>query len=165
MKYATIDPSGLVLGVFTPQPGFTIEESFTPEEVALYELVPDEVEPGWFKESGGTIVAPIDLTPVNVSDINEPVYDNVASLTLNSEYSCTNCTLSYVWRNPGGLLISDATTSSLIFNSVTAEMSGTYSCSISASRTNGQTAPAEQLFNLRVYPTLTKVGGGYEVVP
>jgi hypothetical protein len=64
MKYARII-NNVVNDTFVPQVGFTIEESFTPEVVALYELVPDDVEPEWKRHADGSFSAPTpDVIPV-----------------------------------------------------------------------------------------------------
>lgn len=34
--------------VFVPLPGFTIEESFTPEVAAMFQVVPDSVKAGYY---------------------------------------------------------------------------------------------------------------------
>jgi len=61
MKYAKII-NDEVTDTFVPQQGFTIEESFTPEVVAMYVIVPDEVEAGWKRHQDGTFSAPIPAT-------------------------------------------------------------------------------------------------------
>lgn len=63
MKYARISTENTVIEVFTPPTGFTIEECFTPEIVAQFELVPDEVEQNWIKQEDGTFVAPPEPEP------------------------------------------------------------------------------------------------------
>lgn len=45
-KYARLI-NNVVQEVFIPMAGFTIEESFTPEVVAMFQLCPDDVEAGW----------------------------------------------------------------------------------------------------------------------
>ena len=55
MKYARIIDN-TVGEVFVPLEGFTIEDSFTPQVVALFEPVSDEVEVGWIRLPNGTIV-------------------------------------------------------------------------------------------------------------
>lgn len=57
MKYARVVDS-VVQEVFTPPAGFTIEDCFTPEVVALFEPCPEEVEQNWIKEPDGTFVPP-----------------------------------------------------------------------------------------------------------
>lgn len=72
MKYARI--IGNTVGeVFVPLEGFTIEDSFTPEVVAMFEQVPDEVEVGWIKLPNGTIVKKPE--PPSVETSNLPVTD------------------------------------------------------------------------------------------
>lgn len=38
--------------VFVPLPGYTLEESFTPEVAAMFQEVPDNVKVGWIYKSG-----------------------------------------------------------------------------------------------------------------
>lgn len=57
MKYARIT-NNLVIETFTPPANVPIEECFTPEIVAQFEPVPDEVEQNWIKQEDGTFVAP-----------------------------------------------------------------------------------------------------------
>lgn len=59
MKYARLDNSNIVSEIFTPQPGFTIQESFTPEVVNMFEPVTDDVEIGWQKNSDGSFSPPL----------------------------------------------------------------------------------------------------------
>jgi hypothetical protein len=61
MKYARII-NNVVSDTFVPQTGFTIEESFTPEVVAMYEIIPEEVDAGWKRHQDGTFSAPIPTT-------------------------------------------------------------------------------------------------------
>lgn len=58
MKYAMFDLKDSVTHTFVPQQGFTIEESFTAEVVAMYVVVPEEVEAGWKRHQDGTFSAP-----------------------------------------------------------------------------------------------------------
>lgn len=57
MKYARVFDS-IVQEVFTPPPGLTIEQCFTPEVAALFETCPEEVQQNWIKEPDGSFVAP-----------------------------------------------------------------------------------------------------------
>lgn len=57
MKYARVIGT-FVQEVFTPPTGFAIEDCFTPEVVAMFESVPDEVDGGWTKHDDGTFSAP-----------------------------------------------------------------------------------------------------------
>lgn len=57
MKYARITDT-LVIETFIPPAGVPIEECFTPEIVAQFEPVPDEVGQNWVKQEDGTFVAP-----------------------------------------------------------------------------------------------------------
>lgn len=57
MKYARII-NNLVIETFIPPAGVPIEECFTPEIVAQFESVPEEVEQNWIKQGDGTFVAP-----------------------------------------------------------------------------------------------------------
>lgn len=58
MKYARII-NNLVIEIFTPPANVPIEECFTPEIVAQFEPVPQEVEQNWVKEPDGSFSAPI----------------------------------------------------------------------------------------------------------
>jgi hypothetical protein len=58
MKYAMFDSKNNVTHTFVPQEGFTIEESFTAEVVAMYSVIPEEVEAGWKRHQDGTFSAP-----------------------------------------------------------------------------------------------------------
>ena len=152
MKYAKVS-SGLVTEVFTPQPGFTIEESFTPEYAALFEACPEEVEQNWIQTSDGTFLPPLTLEPVNVSDSSLSVYVG-SSITIHCEYSCGDCEVVYQWLNPGGLVIAGATSSSLTLSNLTEKLDGTYTCNVSASNEKGQTGSASGSFKVTVYPTI-----------
>jgi hypothetical protein len=56
MKYARM--FGNVAGeIFTPPENVSITECFTPEVVALFTAVPDDVEVGWRKQPDGSFVA------------------------------------------------------------------------------------------------------------
>ena len=63
MKYARISSQNTVIEVFTPPTGVSIEECFTPEIVAQFESVPEEVKPNWIKQEDGTFVAPPEPEP------------------------------------------------------------------------------------------------------
>lgn len=152
MKYAQVS-SGLVTEVFTPQPGFTIEESFTPEVVALFQPCPEEVEANWIQTSDGTFLPPLSLEPVNVSNRTQSAYTG-SSLTLNCEYSCGDCEVVYEWLNPGGLPIPGAIGSSLTLSNLTEKFDGTYTCNVSASNDMGQTGYAFGAFTVDVYPAI-----------
>lgn len=41
-----------VVEIFIPLPGFTLEESFTPEVAALFQEVPNGVKVGWIFKNG-----------------------------------------------------------------------------------------------------------------
>jgi hypothetical protein len=58
MKYARVSADNIVIEVFTPPSGFTIEDCFTPEIAAQFEPCPEEVEANWIKEPDGTFVPP-----------------------------------------------------------------------------------------------------------
>lgn len=57
MKYARIIDT-LVIETFTPPAGVPIEECFTPEIVAQFKPVPDEVEQNWTEQEDGTFLVP-----------------------------------------------------------------------------------------------------------
>lgn len=57
MKYARII-NNIVQDTFVPQPGFTIEQSFHADVVALYVAVPDEVDFLWKRHDDGSFSAP-----------------------------------------------------------------------------------------------------------
>lgn len=56
-KFARV-VDGIVAEVFTPPTGFTIQECFTPQIVALFEPCPSEVMEMWLKKPDGTFEAP-----------------------------------------------------------------------------------------------------------
>jgi hypothetical protein len=58
MNYARLSTENTVIEVFTPPEGFTIEDCFTPQVVAMFESCPDNVEQNWIKQADGTYVAP-----------------------------------------------------------------------------------------------------------
>jgi hypothetical protein len=153
MKYAQLD-AGVVTLVFTPQEGFTLEESFTTEYASLFEPCPEEVEPGWIKTGPNTFVAPITLEPVNVSDISLPVYSG-DDITINCEYTCTDptATVTYSWTNGGGLPIVGATNSSFTFTGITEEFEGAYTCTVLADNGTESTS-LTKTFNIVVYPAI-----------
>jgi hypothetical protein len=99
------------------------------------------------------IYGPLTLTPVNVSDGNQSAYVG-DSITLNCEYSCGDCVVSYEWLNPGGLAIPGATSSSLTLSNLTEKLDGTYTCNASASNEKGQTGSASGSFTVKVYPVI-----------
>lgn len=45
--------------IFTPFGGFELADCFTPEIVALFEDVPDDVEQDWIKHADGSFTAPV----------------------------------------------------------------------------------------------------------
>jgi hypothetical protein len=57
MKYARVVET-IVVETFIPPEGFTIDQCFTPEVVALFEAVPAEVEVNWIKNPDGTFSPP-----------------------------------------------------------------------------------------------------------
>lgn len=57
MKYARVIDS-IVVETFTPPSGFTIEECFTPQVVAMFEECPEEVEQNWIKQEDGSFGPP-----------------------------------------------------------------------------------------------------------
>lgn len=61
MKYGKIIKD-FVDDTFVPQTGFTIEESFAPEVVAMYQIIPDEVKTSWKLHADGTFSAPTPTT-------------------------------------------------------------------------------------------------------
>lgn len=64
MKYARIIENS-VQEIFVPQNGFTIEESFHPDVVKLFEEISDDVQLGWIKNPDGTFSAPIVEIPAD----------------------------------------------------------------------------------------------------
>lgn len=44
--------NNIVQEIFVPLPGFTLEESFTPEVAAMFQEVPDNVKVGWIWKNG-----------------------------------------------------------------------------------------------------------------
>ena len=62
-KYAR-SVNGVVQEVFTPPNGFSINDCFTPEVVALFRSCPDEVEAGWlYDEASDTYSPPAGAAP------------------------------------------------------------------------------------------------------
>lgn len=45
--------------IFVPFGGFSLQDCFAPDVVALFEDAPDEVEQGWIKHSDGSFTAPV----------------------------------------------------------------------------------------------------------
>jgi hypothetical protein len=150
MKYAQLD-AGVVVLVFTPQAGFTIEESFTPEYAALFEPCPDEVEVGWIKNGTGTFLPPLTLTAVNVSDSFQFV-EYGATVVFNCEYSCDDvtATVTYQWSDPDGSPITGATSSSYTIPNALTLSQGLYTCAVSASNPDGQIGSVDGSFELIV---------------
>jgi hypothetical protein len=62
MKYARIVDS-IVQEVFTPPPGFALEECFTAELVTQFIPCSEEVQGGWILQQNGAFVAPPDPIP------------------------------------------------------------------------------------------------------
>jgi hypothetical protein len=74
MNYARINTQSelhTVIETFVPPSGFTINDCFTPEIVAQFEQVPDEVAQGWIKQEDGTFIAPPPLPEPPVPE--EPI--------------------------------------------------------------------------------------------
>lgn len=44
--------NGVIQEIFVPLSGFTLEESFTPEVAAMFQIVPDNVKAGWVWKNG-----------------------------------------------------------------------------------------------------------------
>jgi hypothetical protein len=153
MKYAQVK-SGVVSEVFTPLPGFTIEESFVPEIAAQFEPCPEEVQAGWTKTAGGEFLPPVPFIPVNVSPSAISAYAG-DSVILNCEYSYGDCQISYQWFNPGNLPIEGANQSHLTLNNLVEKLDGTYSCNVFASNGEGQVASTVGSFRVAVYPPVT----------
>lgn len=65
MKYARVI-NGYVEETFTPMDGHTIEESFTPEVVNMFEQCPENVCAGWTKNQDGTFSEPV-IEPVTTN--------------------------------------------------------------------------------------------------
>jgi hypothetical protein len=102
------------------------------------------------------ILGPLLLTPVNVSDETQNAYAGT-DLTLHCEYECADATVTYQWKNPGGLIIPSATTSSFTLSNLTEKLDGTYTCVVSASNAKGQTGSATGSFAVTVYPSVGAV--------
>ena len=72
MKYARIF-NGFIGEVFTPPADISITECFTPEVVALFSLVPDDVEVGWIMLPDGSFTPPpapaVETGPIAVTDL------------------------------------------------------------------------------------------------
>lgn len=64
MKHARVI-SNTVQELFIPPDGFTINDCFHPSVVALFEVVPDNVQQGWIKHEDGSFTAPV--PPVDAS--------------------------------------------------------------------------------------------------
>jgi hypothetical protein len=124
------------------------EQFVTPDEAATRAR---EIYPEF---NTNVIYGPLPLTPVNVSPYEESAYAG-DSITLNCEYSCGDCVVSYEWLNPGGLAIPGATSSSLTLSNLTEKLDGVYTCSASASNAKGQTGSASGSFKVTVYPAIT----------
>jgi hypothetical protein len=71
---------------------------------------------------------------------------------LHCEYACEDAEVAYEWKNPGGLVIPDATTSQLVIGNITPIYDGTYTCAVSASNGKGQTGSASGNFKVTVFP-------------
>lgn len=78
MKYARIE-NGIAIEIFTPQEGFTLEESMHPDFAVLFEVVPDNITVNSTIDSKGkwTITPVIEPEPI-VPIITYPV---VSSMT------------------------------------------------------------------------------------
>jgi hypothetical protein len=95
------------------------------------------------------------LSPVavNISNPTEAAYAGT-DLTLHCEYECADATVTYQWKNPGGLVIPSATTSAFTLSNLTEKLDGTYTCVVSASNNKGQTGSATGSFAVTVYPSV-----------
>ena len=145
-------PTGLVFvnvaGALTFAPDTaTFEEFLTADDAAARAV---ELDPSYDLNN---IYGPLALTPVNVSDSNEPAYTGT-DLTLHCEYSCEDAEVSYQWLNPGGLVIPSATTSAFTLSNLTEKLDGTYTCAVSASNAKGQIGSATGSFAVTVYPSV-----------
>lgn len=131
-----------------PAAGLINFEQFTTSEAALARAL--ELNPSWITNP---ILGPLTLDPVNVSPSEVSAYAG-DSLTLNCEYSCGDCVVTYEWLNPGGLPIPGATSSSLTLSNLTEKLDGVYTCNASASNEKGQTGSASGSFKVTVYPAI-----------
>lgn len=75
MKYGRISTENTVIEVFTPPTGVPIEGCFTPEIVAQFEPVPDEVGQNWIKQEDGTFVPPPEPEPAVTPEPGEAIAD------------------------------------------------------------------------------------------
>lgn len=57
MRYARIEDN-IVQEIIVPHSGFTIDQMFHPDIVAILVTVPDEVDVGWIKQEDGTYIPP-----------------------------------------------------------------------------------------------------------
>jgi hypothetical protein len=120
-------------------------EYLTPEDAAAAALA---IDPSY---DVNNILGPLTLEPVNVSE--SPVTALYGtSVTLNSEYSCTDltATVTYQWSGPDGNPIAGATSSSYTLTDALSFSAGTYTCAVSASNPDGQTGAAGGSFELIV---------------
>ena len=145
-------PDGLVyvstVGATTFAPDTaTFEEFLTADDAAARAL---ELDPSY---DVNNIYGPLVLTPVNVSNPTEAAYAGT-DLTLHCEYECADATVTYQWKNPGGLIIPSATTSAFTLSNLTEKLDGTYTCEVSASNAKGQTGSATGSFAVTVYPSV-----------
>lgn len=58
MKYARLSPDNIVVEIFSPPTGFTIEQCFHPLIAAQFEFCPDEVGQNWIRNPDGTYTEP-----------------------------------------------------------------------------------------------------------
>ena len=123
----------------------TFEEFLTADDAAARAK---ELDPSY---DVNNIYGALTLTPVEVSSPEQSAYEG-ATVTLHCEYACEDASVSYEWKNPGGLVIPGATTSQLVIGNITPIYDGTYTCAVSASNAKGQTGSASGSFKVTVFP-------------
>jgi len=142
MSYEEADPAAKV---WPPASQTGFEEFLTAQDAATRAV---EIDPTF---NGNLILGPLDLQPVDVSSAETDAFVG-QSVVINSEYECTDltATVTYSWSGPTGDL--GITTSSLSFDNLSEDYSGTYICTVSASNPVNQTGEVVNFFTLTVTP-------------
>lgn len=64
--------NGIVGEILTPIDGFSIEDCFHPQLIAMCVDVADEVQVGWVQQEDGSFAAPVVVAPVEEAPVETP---------------------------------------------------------------------------------------------
>jgi hypothetical protein len=142
-------PTGVSLihiaGANTGAPDESTFEEFLTLEDAVNRA--REIDPSF---TTNAVLGSPSLTPLNISNSFQRAHVG-SNIVLNCEYSSKECEVTYQWVGLSGLVVPDATSSSLTLEDTTQDSTGTYTCRVNAFNSVGQVSSTSQSFTVEVH--------------